>query len=41
VLNFEAMAEEGVINQADLDLFHWVETAEDAWAKVEEFYELK
>ena len=40
VLNFEAMAEEGVINQADLDLFHWVETAEDAWAKIEEFYEL-
>ena len=40
ILNFEAMAEEGVINQADLDLFHWVETAEEAWAKVEEFYEL-
>ena len=41
VLNFEAMAEEGVINHADLDLFHWVETAEDAWAKVVEFYDLK
>ena len=40
VLNFEAMAEEGVINQADLDLITWVETAEDAWAKIEEFYEL-
>ena len=40
VLNFEAMAEEGVINHADLDLFHWVETAEDAWAKIEEFYDL-
>ncbi|NOU02108.1 MAG: TIGR00730 family Rossman fold protein [Novosphingobium sp.] len=40
VLNFEAMAEEGVINHADLDLFHWVETAEEAWAKVVEFYEL-
>ena len=41
VLNFEAMAEEGVINRADLDLFHWVETAEDAWAKIVEFYDLK
>ncbi len=41
VLNFEAMAEEGVINHADLDLFRWVETAEGAWAKVVEFYDLK
>ena len=41
VLNFEAMAEEGVINLADLDLFHWVETAEEAWAKIVEFYDLK
>ena len=40
VLNFEAMAEEGVINHADLALFHWVETAEEAWAKIEEFYDL-
>ena len=40
VLNFEAMAEEGVINHDDLSLFHWVETAEDAWAKIEEFYDL-
>ncbi|MEN9718334.1 MAG: hypothetical protein RIQ99_1212, partial [Pseudomonadota bacterium] len=34
VINFAAMAEEGVINPADLELFHWVETAEEAWAKV-------
>ncbi len=40
VLNFEAMAEEGVINHEDLKLFHWVETAEEAWARIEEFYEL-
>ena len=40
VLNFEAMAEEGVINHADLALFHWVETAEEAWAKVVDFYDL-
>ena len=40
VINFQALADEGVINQEDLNLFHWVETAEDAWAKIAEFYEL-
>ena len=40
VINFEALAEEGVVNHEDLLLFHWVETAEDAWAKVVEFYDL-
>ena len=40
VVNFEALAEEGVINHADLNLFHWVESAEEAWTKVTEFYEL-
>jgi uncharacterized protein (TIGR00730 family) len=40
VLNFEALAEEGVVNPADLALFHWVETAEEAWAKVVAFYDL-
>jgi hypothetical protein len=29
-----------VINHDDLKLFHWVETAEEAWARIEEFYEL-
>ena len=41
VINFGAMADEGVINHADLELFRWVETAEEAWAKVMEFYELE
>jgi uncharacterized protein (TIGR00730 family) len=41
VVNFEAMAEEGVINENDTDLFHWVETADEAWAKIVEFYELE
>ena len=40
VINFQALADEGVINHEDLNLFHWVETAEDAWAKIAEFYEL-
>jgi len=38
VVNFEALAEEGVISPRDLDLINWVETAEDAWAVVERFY---
>ncbi|HEX8056060.1 MAG TPA: TIGR00730 family Rossman fold protein [Novosphingobium sp.] len=41
VVNFEAMAEEGVINANDTDLFHWVETADEAWAKIVEFYDLE
>ena len=40
VINFEALADEGVINREDLELFHWVEPAEDAWGKIAEFYEL-
>jgi uncharacterized protein (TIGR00730 family) len=40
VVNFAAMAEEGVINPNDTDLFHWVETAEEAWAKIVAFYKL-
>lgn len=41
VMNFEALAEEGVINPADLNLFHWVETADEAWGKIVEFYGLE
>jgi uncharacterized protein (TIGR00730 family) len=40
VLNFEAMAEEGVINPRDLELFHWCETAEDGWSRIKAFYGL-
>ena len=40
IINFEAMADEGVINRDDLKLFHWVETAEEAWGHVVRFYEL-
>lgn len=41
VIDFEALAEEGTISKRDLDLFHWCETAEDAWDHIAEFYELK
>jgi len=40
VVNFEALAEEGTINHADLDLFHMVETAEEGWEIVRKAYDL-
>jgi len=40
VVDFEALAEEGTINHADLDLFRWCETAEEAWGHIAKFYEL-
>ena len=39
VVNFEALAEEGVIAPHDLDLIHWSEDAEEAWDYVVRFYE--
>jgi uncharacterized protein (TIGR00730 family) len=38
VVNFEALAEEGVISSADLNLITWVETAEEGWEAVRAFY---
>lgn len=40
VINFEALAEEGVVHPRDLKLFTWVETAEEAWAEITRFYDL-
>lgn len=34
IINFEALADEGMISQADLTLFEFVETAEDGWASL-------
>ena len=41
VINFDGLAEEGVIARSDLDLLHWSEDAEDAWDYVRKFYEKK
>ena len=38
VVNFEALVEEGTISPNDLDLFHFVETAEQAWDHVCAYY---
>jgi predicted Rossmann-fold nucleotide-binding protein len=40
IINFEAMAEEGVINPEDIELFTKVETAEEAWSEIVRFYDL-
>ncbi|WBX83710.1 LOG family protein [Sphingosinicella microcystinivorans] len=40
IVNFEALAEEGTISRDDLSLFHFVETAEEAWQIVTGFYEI-
>ena len=38
VIDFDALAAEGVISPEDTDLLTWVETAEEAWTVVQEFY---
>jgi uncharacterized protein (TIGR00730 family) len=41
VIDFEALAEEGVVSPNDLDLIRFVETGEEAWAKINEYYAKK
>ncbi|PWW00058.1 hypothetical protein DFR52_103260 [Hoeflea marina] len=40
MINFEALADFGTIAPSDLDLIRFVDTAEDAWAAIAEFYGL-
>jgi uncharacterized protein (TIGR00730 family) len=40
VVDFDGLAEEGVISKADLDLITWCETADEAWDAVCEHYEV-
>ena len=39
MVNFEGLAEEGVIAPHDLDLIHWSEDAAEAWDFVQRYYE--
>ena len=39
MVNFEGLAEEGVIAPHDLELFHWCEEADEAWDFVQRFYD--
>jgi len=36
IINFDALVEEGTISTKDLELFEYVETAEEAWEKISE-----
>ncbi|RDE05939.1 TIGR00730 family Rossman fold protein [Sphingomonas aracearum] len=38
VVNFEALVEEGVVSRRDLSIFTYVETAQEAWDVVQDFY---
>ena len=40
-INFEMLVEEGTISPEDLSLFHYVDSAVDAWHLVRDFYQLK
>ncbi len=40
IIDFEALADEGTIARADLDLFQFVETGAEGWAAIKQFYEL-
>jgi uncharacterized protein (TIGR00730 family) len=40
VINFKQMLDHGVIDQADMDLIHFVDTAQDAWAVIRDWYQL-
>jgi uncharacterized protein (TIGR00730 family) len=37
IINFDAMVDEGTIDSRDLDLFHYVEKAEEAWDIIRRF----
>jgi len=38
IINFEALVDEGTIDPEDLDLFQYVETAQEAWSAIQTFY---
>jgi len=38
VVNFEALVEEGVVSRRDLNIFKFVETAQEGWDVVRDFY---
>ena len=40
LIDFQFLVEQGTISPEDVDLFSFVETAEDAWRRISEFYEV-
>jgi uncharacterized protein (TIGR00730 family) len=41
VINFQTLVDEGTIDPEDLNLFQYVETAEEAWQIIADFYHVK
>ncbi len=41
LINFEHLVETGMISPGDLELFHYVETAEEAWAVLSDHYDFE
>jgi hypothetical protein len=40
IINFEALVEEGAISESDLDIFQYVDSAEEAWAVIKAAYRM-
>jgi uncharacterized protein (TIGR00730 family) len=40
IVNFQALADWGTISEADLELFRFVETADEAWSALQDYYPL-
>jgi predicted Rossmann-fold nucleotide-binding protein len=40
VISFQQMLSYGVIDKADMDLIHFVETASEAWTVIQDWYQL-
>lgn len=40
VINFKQMLDHGVIDQADMDLIHFVDSAQEAWMVIQNWYQL-
>lgn len=38
IINFEASVEEGVIDQAEYEIFQFVESPQEAWQSIRDFY---
>jgi uncharacterized protein (TIGR00730 family) len=38
LIDFQHLVDHGMINASDVELFHYVETAEEAWARLAEHY---
>ncbi|MGB7336607.1 MAG: LOG family protein, partial [Salaquimonas sp.] len=41
VINFKELADQGTISPDDMDLFHFVDTAEEGWKLIADHYDLK